>query len=269
MARQTNLGQLVLLLMVAATVGAFAVWRVRLQALDQEIKAKKAALKNLHVSDQLPPNPQVVDYLKRRTKALEAQYDTALARMAPPLQLGDQQTDTQLLFQERSHAVQRTIERLATARNMTAPTQLGFPKDLPPPEAVPRFLVQVGLIEQAAEVVMSVPGVASVESFKVEDPQPVVLAEEQDVFLTQLPVRIRLSCPIDVLTKVLNAFDRADPLVDLQGLRVTTTSTESGEEAKPLAVELVVARYFVTAPKLPTTEDELDKKKDSGKAKKT
>ncbi|MBI4354122.1 MAG: hypothetical protein HY595_02685 [Candidatus Omnitrophica bacterium] len=265
MARQTNFGQLVLVLVVIAGVGAFAVWRVRLQALDREINAKKTALKNLHVSEQLPPNPQVVEYLKQRTKALEAKYEAALARLAPPLQLGDQQTDTQLLFQERSHAAQRTLERLATARNMTAPTQLGFPKDLPPPEAVPRFLVQVGLIEQAAEAVMAVPGVSRVESFKVEDPQPVVVTSELDVFLTQLPIRIRLSCPLETLTKILTALDRADPLMDVQAVRVTTTLTESGEEAEDVVVELVVARYFVTAPKLPTaTEEEPTEKKKLG-----
>jgi hypothetical protein len=199
----------------------------------------------------------VVTYLKHRTALLEAKYEAALSRIAPPLDLGQTPGDTQLLFQERSHEVQRTLERLATARNMTAPTQLGFPKDLPPPEAVPRFLVQVSLIEQAAELLMAIPGVTQVESFKIEDPQTATWAEgDEDVFLTSLPVRIRLACPLEVLVKALGALDRADPLVDLQGLRMTAVSGEGGEEVNDLSVELVVARHVVTAPNLPTTEDE-------------
>ncbi|OGX17299.1 MAG: hypothetical protein A2105_05375 [Omnitrophica WOR_2 bacterium GWF2_63_9] len=263
--------QFILFVLMVVVGAAWLLWRLRLQTVDRAIAAKQAALKNLHVSPsrpegrdgQLPPSPEVVDYLNRRTASLEETYQAALSRIAPVLELGESQSDTQLLFQERSHAVQRTLERFATARNMTAPTQLGFPKDLPPPEAVPRFLVQVSLIEQTAELLMAVPGVTQVESFKVEDPQAVTPTEgEEDVFLTSLPVRIRMTCALEVLTKALGSLDRADPLVDLQGLRMTATSNEGGEEAKDLAVELVVARYMVTAPKLPAdSEDEEPKTK--------
>lgn len=268
--RRTNPIQLILLVMVIGMAGTFALWRVRLQTLAREISAKKASLKTLHLSDQLPPNPEVVSYLKQRTALLEEKYQAALSRIAPPLDLSQAQGDTQLLFQERSHEVQRTLERLATARSMTAPTQLGFPKDLPPPEAVPRFLVQVSVIEQTAELLMAIPGVTQVESFKVEDPQTVLGAEgDEDVFLTCLPVRIRLTCPLDVLVKALGALDRADPLVDLQGLRLAALSGEGGEEAKDLAVELVVARYVVTAPTLPASSDEEPVRKEAGKKKKS
>lgn len=277
MAKRAPPIQLILLVMMAAVGGAFALWRLRLQTVDRAIATKQAALKNLHVSsprpqgrdEPLPPSPEVVDYLNQRTASLEETYQAALSRMAPALELGESQSDTQLLFQERSHAVQRTLERLATARNMTAPTQLGFPKDLPPPEAVPRFLVQVSLIEQAAELLMATPGVTQVESFKVEDPQAVMPSEgEEDVFLASLPVRIRMTCPLEVLTKVLGTLDRAAPLVDLQGLRMTATSNEGGEEAKDLAVELVVARYMVTAPKLPAASEDESPKKGPSRGKK-
>jgi hypothetical protein len=269
MAKRAPPIRLILLVMMVAVGGAFALWRLRLQTLGLAITAKQAALKNLHVSEELPPSPEVVDYLTQRTASLEATYQAALSRMAPALELGDSQSDTQLLFQERSHAVQRTLERLATARNMTAPTQLGFPKDLPPPEAVPRFLVQVSLIEQTAELLMATAGVTHVESFKVEDPEAVMPSEgEEDVFLASLPVRIRMTCPLEVLTKVLGALDRANPLVDLQGLRMTAISNEGGEEAKDLAVELVVARYLVTEPKLPAASED-EPKKPAAKGRKT
>jgi [acyl-carrier-protein] S-malonyltransferase len=61
------------------------------------------------------------------------------------------QGDPQLYFQQRLYEARGVLERTAKARKMEPPTLLGLPKELPPPEAVPRFVAQVGLMQEAGE----------------------------------------------------------------------------------------------------------------------
>lgn len=264
-ARRVNWSQVVAGMGVVAVLSGLGAWNLQMQTMDRQITQTRERLKKLHLGEHLPPSPEVVAYLKERSEALKAQYASALAGLATAPEAPAGQGDPQLLFQERSHDVQRTLERLATARSLTAPMQLGFPKDLPPPEAVPRFLVQVGLIEQADELLMGVPGIGPIESFKVDDPEPLPVGEESDVFLSILPVRVRLTCSLEVLTKILGAIDRAKPLMDLQGVRIS----KAKEDADGLSVELSLARYFVTAPGFPPLEEEPRGAPSSGRSKKS
>ena len=238
------------------------------QGIDQEIERKRAGLKHLHMSGHIPPNHEVIEYLTTRAAALEAQYQTALKVIAPPSSGVEGKADPQLYFQQRVHEVQRTLERLATARGIEPPEQLGVPKELPPSDAVPRLLVQLALIENAAELIIP-QGISKLASVKVEDPQAVAPAgEKTGVFLTRLPVRLRLTCSLDVVAKILGIVDRARPLMDLQSLRVVTADThppqETQDQSQPSAlqssqgldVELVLSRYLVTTPELPEESDE-------------
>lgn len=227
--------------LLALGVFATVVWSVRMQSLAREIERRRTSLKSLHVGGELPPNQEVVAYLQSRTAALETQYESAVVVMAPPQ--GQGQGDPQLFFQQRLHEIQRTLDRLATARGIAAPALLGFPKELPPPDAVPRFLTQVGVIEDTAKLILSVQGMSHIESFKVEDPQAVVATgQAEEEFLTSLPVAVRLTGSLDALTKTLALLDRARPFLDLQALRVA-----SPEGSKELKIELSVTRYLVTA----------------------
>jgi hypothetical protein len=233
------------MLFAVVVAGGVCGWWLRAQALDQAIAGRQSALKSLHLGGGLPPNREVMDYLTTRTVALGKQYQAALELVAPMAVGMEEQADPQLFFQQRFHEVQRTLERLATARGMPVPVQLGFPKELPPPEMVPRLLLQLGLIEDAATHIMA-QGISQLTSVKVEDPQAVApVGEEHEAFLTRLPVRVRLSCSVQVLAKILALGDRARPHIDLQGLHVSTPI-----ESKELEVEVVLARYFVTAPEL-------------------
>jgi len=239
------------ILLAVVVVGGFFGWWIRVQALDQAIARRRSTLQSLHLGGRLPPNREVIDYLNSRIVALEKQYQAALKLVAPVATAIEEQADPQLYFQQRFHEVQRILERLATARGMPIPVPLGFPKELPPPEMVPRLLVQLGLIDDAATHIMA-QGISQLASVKVEDPQPVApLGEEKEAFLIRLPVRVRLSCSLQALAKILAVLDRASPLIDLQSLHISTPT-----ESKELEAELVLARYFVTTPELEPPQEE-------------
>ncbi|MBI3087729.1 MAG: hypothetical protein HYY91_02410 [Candidatus Omnitrophica bacterium] len=224
-----------------AAAGFFG-WRVQAEALNQEIARKRSALKTLHLGGRLPPNREAVTYLTGRGTALDQQYAKAVRLIAMLPSADEAHADPQLYFQQRVHEVQRTLERLAAARGMPSPAQLGFPKDVPPADAVPRLLLQLELIEDAAELILA-QDIAQLASVKVEDPQPMPANEEgADTFLMRLPVRLRLTCSLETLTNVLGVLDRAKPMADVQVLRLKST------DAGALDVELVLTRYLVTKP---------------------
>jgi len=261
-------------LLALAGASAF-LWRQHVAALDEQIAKMRSSLKSLYLGGRLPPNPELMEYLTRRTEALAAQEERTLGQVAPsPPAIGEAE-DPQLYFQQRLHEVQRTLERLTTARGLAAPVQLGFPKDLPPSESVPRFLLQAGLIEAAAELIMTVEGVASLHSFKVEDPSEVAAAElvttteaskddgpstrpstrsglaqdegqSGEAFLTRLPVRIQLGCSLEALTRLLGLCDRARPVMDVEEVRMASPAEGAGPPGA-LQVELLVARYLARA----------------------
>ena len=233
-----------LLVLLAAGGGWFA-WTMRVQAIGQMLEDKEAALKTLHLSGRLPPNREVAEYLNGRTAALEVQYQAALKLATLSTAMREGQADPQLYFQQRVHEIQRTLERLAAARGMKTPEQLGLPKELPPADVVPRLLLQLALIEDASELIMA-QGISQLVSVKVEDPQRVTApGEDRESFLMRLPVRLRVVCSLDTLVKVLGVLDRAKPMVDLQAMRMRLPA-----EAQELDVELVVARYVASAPQL-------------------
>ncbi|MBI3320167.1 MAG: hypothetical protein HYZ89_06235 [Candidatus Omnitrophica bacterium] len=270
------------LLLVGAGGGGVA-WMLAVQGVDRNIEQKRAGLKRLHMSGHIPPNREVIEYLTARATALDAQYQAALKLLASPSSDVEGTADPQLYFQQRVHEVQRTLERLATARNIEPPEQLGVPKELPPPDAVPRLLVQLALIENAAELIVP-QGISKLASVKLDDPQAVAPAgEKAGVFLTRLPVRLRLTCSLDVVAKILGIVDRARPLMDLQSLHVATAeappSQPTDNQPAPavvqgtheLDVELILCRYLVTTPELPvesSDEEPSGKKPGARKAKK-
>ncbi|MBI3322935.1 MAG: hypothetical protein HYZ95_00545, partial [Candidatus Omnitrophica bacterium] len=214
-------GGLVLLL---AAGGGWFVWRMRLEAIDRALEGKRAALKTLHLSGRLPPNREVVEYLKGRSAALEAQYQTGVSQATVSAALRQGQHDPQLYFQQRVHEVQRTLERLSAARGMKTPEQLGLPKELPPVDVVPRLLLQLELIQDASDLVVA-QGISQLVSVKVEDPETVAApGEDRESFLMRLPVRLRLNCSLETLVKVLGVLDRAKPMVGLQALRLRQPS---------------------------------------------
>lgn len=214
-------------------------WRLNLQHLDAQIAQKRSALKRLVLSGSIPPNQEVMDYFSARQASLEQRYRDWVTWVATPPVADAAKADPQLYFQEQFHAAQQTIERLAAARSMPAPEQLGFPKDLPPSDTVPRLLVQSSLVQEAADLAFQ-HGVTSVSSFKVEDPEPVEEEAEEDAFLTRAPVRVRLRSSLPRLMHVLGALHAAKPLIDLQLLRI---QPESGTEL--LDVELRLSRYLM------------------------
>lgn len=221
----------------AAMTGVVA-WRFNLQSLEGQIAASRAALKKLVLSGGIPPTQEVMDYLSGRAAAFEDRYHQWIARIAAAPLPEAAKADPQLYFQQQFHEVQRTLERLATARGMPVPEQLGFPKDLPPSDTVPRLLVQLALIQEAANLVLE-EGVASLASLKVEDPESVPVQEGASTFLVRLPVRIRLSASLPQLMNILGAIERATPLIDVRAIHLQGTD--------PLEVELVLARYLVMA----------------------
>ena len=221
----------------------FVFWHAAIQEMDRQIARKRSALKGLYVIGRLPPNQEVTEYLAGRTATLEAQYRDAVSLAgAPPAGLADV-ADPQLFFQQRVHEVQRLLERLAAGRETPVPAQLGFPKELPPADAVPRFLTQLALIESLGDRTMSLPGVSQVTSFKLEDPQPLPALEEGDEsFITLLPIRIKLTCTLDALAKLLGLLDQERPLMQMHGLRVGAPEPNAA-----LEVEFVLARASVDA----------------------
>ena len=224
----------------AALMGVIG-WRLTLQSMDGRIKETQAALKKLVLSGNVPPNQEVTDYLNARHASLTQRYQHWV-KLVSALPLSEAaKADPQLFFQEEFHEVQQKIQRLAAARSIPMPEQLGFPKGLPPSDTVPRLLAQLGLIQEASTLILE-QGVTELASLKVEDPEPVPEAEGHASFLTRLPVRVRLTSTLPELMTVLRAMERVRPLIDVRAISVVSA-------AKPdtLDVELLLSRYLVMA----------------------
>ena len=240
-------------LLVATLAGAALAgligWRLNLQSLDAQIRGKRAALKKLTLSGGIPPMQEVMDHLTAHQLSLERRYRRWLQAVTAPPLVEAAQADPQLYFQEHLHEVQRTLDRLSAARGVPVPEQLGFPKELPPSDAVPRLLAQLSLIEEATALLFE-QDVPVVSSLKVEDPEPVPAQEEEGAFLVRLPVRVHLSASLPHLLKALGALQRARPLIDVRALRAQPAPPggAGGGAGGRLDVELVLARYLVVEP---------------------
>ena len=244
--------------MVAMVVGAaatgLAAWQMNLRSLESQVKDKRSLLKKLVLSGGIPPNEEVMEYLQGRQSALDDRYQQRVKQVAAPPLAEAARADPQLYFQQQFHDVQRTLERLATARDIPAPAPLGFPKELPPSDTVPRLLVQLSLMQDVATLVFE-QGLTGLASLKVEDPEPVPEEGGDATFLVRLPVRLRLTATLPELMKVLAAIERVDPLVDVRSIRAQTAPSPSAESPEALDVDLVVARYLVLAPQETSTEE--------------
>jgi len=238
--------------LLAATVAGAALaaligWRLSLQSLDAQIQAKRAALKKLALSGGIPPTQDVMDHLTAHQLSLEGRYQHWLKAVTAPPLADAVRADPQLYFQEHLHEVQRTLDRLAAARGVPVPEQLGFPKELPPPDAVPRLLAQLALLEEATTLLFE-QDVPVVSSLKIEDPEPAP-DQEAGAFLQRLPVRVRLSASLPRLMQALGALARARPLIDVRALRVQPAlpGGSPGASGERLNAELVLARYLVVS----------------------
>ena len=229
-------------MVASAALTGIVAWRVTLQGIDGRIKDKQASLKKLILSGGIPPNQEVTDYLTGRQALLDERYQHRTKLVAAPPLPEAAKTDPQLFFQEQFHEVQQKLERLAAARSMPVPEQLGFPKGLPPSDTVPRLLVQLALIRETAELVLE-QGVTGLASLKVEDPEPVAEVEGDTAFLTRLPVRVRLTGTLSELMTVLRAIERARPLIDVRAVSVTNAPTKP----EALDAELLLSRYLLAA----------------------
>jgi hypothetical protein len=224
-------------IMGAAAAGAVG-WRLHVASLEQRITQKRAGLKKQVLSGKIPPNEDVMRYLTERQAAVEGRYERWLERVVVGPLAEAAAADPQLYFQEQFHQVQGTLERLAVARQLPVPEVLGFPKELPPSDTVPRLLVQLALIQQAAELIYQQGG-GEIASLKIEDPQAVPEPEAEQAFLLRLPVRVRLRGSLRQALAVVAGLQRSRPLVDVRGLRlVADPATER------LDAELVLARYL-------------------------
>lgn len=228
-------------LVASAALGVIG-WRLSLQELERQTSAKRASLKKLTLSGGLPPNQQVMEYLQSRQQSLERSYQHWVKAVAVPPVADAASANPQLYFQERFREGQRMLERLASARGLTVPELLGFPKELPPSDTVPRLLMQLSLIQEAAGLVFA-QGVGSLASLKVEDPESVLEDESQAVFVLRLPIRVRLAGTMPQIMKALGAMERAQPLIDVRALRVANNATAEDQ----LDAELLLARYVVIA----------------------
>lgn len=224
---------------VGATITAVAAWRLNVQAIDGQIKEKQSALKRLALSGRIPPNEDVMQYLTDRQAALERRDRTWVAMVASPPPPAAALADPQLYFQEQFHEVQRTLERLAAARTLPVPESLGFPKELPPKDTVPRLLVQLSLLQDTATLIFD-QEVAALQSLKIEDPETVPDPERKGTALMRLPVRVRCSASLPQLMKMLAALQRTTPLIDVRAMTMA-----SGSRPETLDVEIVVARYLI------------------------
>ena len=225
----------------AALTGVLA-WRFYLQGIELQIAAKRRALKKLVLSGNIPPNQEVMDYLTSRQTSLDARYESWVKTVdAAPLTAAAAVADPQLYYQEQFHEVQRMLERLAAARGIAVPEQLGFPKEIPPSDTVPRLLGQLALIRQSAQLILD-QGVTALSLLKVEDPEAVPEEEREATLLVRLPVRVRLTGSLAQFVKILGAVERARPFIDLRDIRVVNGATE-----ELLDAELLLARYLVMA----------------------
>lgn len=258
-------GPLLMALVAGAAFAGWLAWRMTLHGIEHRMTAKRSAIRKLALSGGIPPNQDVADYLAARQAAVEARYQYWLAAVAAPPLSESAQADPQLYFQERLHDLQRTFERLATARGASAPEQLGFPKELPPSDTVPRLLIQLDLIEEVAQIIYE-HQVNALSSLRVEDPETVSADEDAAPFLMRLPVRVRFTGSLDQVMKILSAIERQRPLIDVRGLRVT-----SAADGGALDAELTAARYLILSTVVPDAAAEAEaaavKKKPARKAK--
>ena len=227
-------------------VGGQLFWRFHLQTLDGLIRDKKRAMKKLSISGGIIPNQEVADYLRQRQTSIDARYQQWLKHVVVSPDSQAAVTDPQLYFREYFHEVERTLEKTAAARGVAVPERLGFPKELPPSDTVPRLLVQLSMIQEMGSMLIG-GDLAQVASFKVEDPEPMPL-NDTDVSLMRLPLRIRLSATLPQLMQVMSSFEQAKPLVDLRLLRVAAEPTlpeEQADKEQLLQVELIVSRYLL------------------------
>jgi len=224
-----------------AVVASALAWRLHVATVEREIAEKRDALKRLVLSGGVAPTEGVMAYLEQRGAALELQHARWVELVGAPVPEDAVKTDPQLYFQEQVHDVQRTLERLAAARGLRAPELLGFPKELPPTDTVPRLLVQLSLIEDATELIFG-QGVTALTSCKVEDPQPITEAAASRPMLLRLPVRMRLTATLPVLLRLLSALQHARPIMSVSMLRMT-----AGGPTEELDVELVVSRHLALA----------------------
>jgi len=238
--RSPAIGMLLGAVAAGAALAGVAAWWVNLQTIERQAEEKRAAVKKLALSGRIPPNQEVLDYLTAREKSLGASYQHWLEAVITPPVAEAAGADPQLFFQERFHEVQRTLERLAAARSMPVPEQLGFPKELPPSDTVPRLLAQLSLIEQASTLMLE-QGVIALASVKVEDPETVPEEDGGNVFLTRVPVRVRLTCSLPQLMKIVGAIQRVRPLIDVRTLRIV-----SGTPSDHLEVEILLGRSLLT-----------------------
>lgn len=221
-------------------------WRMSLSLIDQQVRRKRSEVKKLALSGGIMPQQEVADYIAQRQAALAIRYDRLLGVVSVPAPAADA-ADPQLKFQEQFHDIHRTLERLAAARSVPVPEVLGFPKELPPPEAVPRLLVQLEMIRSAAEALFR-QEVAEVTSFKIEDPQ-LVPDDTGAPFLIRVPVRVRLDSSLPQFISVLGALQQTTPVMDIRGVRIGTSDAR-----ERLEVECVLARYLANDAPLPTEE---------------
>ena len=260
-------------IVVGAAVTGIMAWRISLESIAGQSKVKRSAIKKLVLSGNIPPNQAVADYFTTRQAALEQRYQLLVKAVdAAPLTEAAK-ADPQLYFQEQLHEVQRTLERLAAARQIPVPEQVGFPKEIPPSDTVPRLLCQLSLIKEAAGLIIE-QGVTALPSLKIEDPETVAEDGGEGPLLMRLPVRVRLTASLPQLMKLLSALEKSQPLIDLRGIRIQPVSAETSkadradtsgqngespdaQQASPappqappdrLDVELLLARYLVVAP---------------------
>ena len=226
-------------MMASAALTGIIGWRLTLRSLDGQIKEKRASLKKLVLSGGIPPNQEVTDYLAARQASLDQHSQHWMELVASPPLSEAAKTDPQLFFQEQFHEVQQKLQRLATARSLPVPEELGFPKGLPPSDTVPRLLVQLALIQEVSTLIFE-QGVTGLASLKVEDPDPVPEAEGDATFLMRLAVRVRLTSTLPELMTILRAMEHVRPLIDVRAMTVVNA-------VKPdlLDVELLLARYLV------------------------
>lgn len=242
---------LVALATFAACLGVVG-WWLNLQALDRRMHDELAALKKSLLKGHVPPDEELLQYLSARLQ-LEQRYQDRLKMAAVNPSIATAGTDPQLYFQEQLHEAQRTMERLAAARGVPVPEQLGFPKELPPSETVPRLLVQLSLMQETAALILE-QGVTAAVALKVEDPQALPDEAGGGPFLQRVPIRVKLSCTVAQLTRLLGAMQQMRPMADVPGLRIASAAPPDHPEQ--LDVELLVARYMVlaAAPSLSTDD---------------
>ncbi len=241
--RAASIAPVLLAVVMTAVVLGAVVWRIHLHSLEEQIAQKKSALKRLSVSQGIAPTEDVFAYLKERDEALLKAYHQWLDRIVVADTAETASADLQLFFQERVHEVQRALERLAAGRNVAVPEMIGLPKELPPTETVPRLLAQLALAQAATGLILE-QGTIPVSTIKLEDPEPVNGVDSRAVLLTRVPLRVRMTSTLPQLMRMLEAFGRARPLIDVRALRLVG----GAQGTDLLESELLLARY------LPTTQ---------------